>query len=61
MYTDHFNLTILPFENVPDPIFFFDRDDYARARKRLTESLKSGRGLLVVTGPIGSGKTTPAR
>ena len=58
MYTDHFNLTILPFENVPDPIFFFDKDDYARARKRLTESLKSGRGLLVVTGTIGSGKTT---
>lgn len=58
MYTKHFNLKILPFENVPDPLFFFDRDDYARARKRLTESLKAGRGLMVVTGPIGSGKTT---
>ncbi len=58
MYTEYFNLKILPFENVPDPVFFFDRDDYARARKRLTDSLKAGRGLLVVTGPIGSGKTT---
>ena len=58
MYTEYFNLKILPFENVPDPVFFFDRNDYARARKRLTDSLKAGRGLLVVTGPIGSGKTT---
>ncbi len=58
MYTEHFHLKKLPFENVPDPEFFFDRDDYARARKRLTESLKAGRGLLLVTGPIGSGKTT---
>ncbi len=58
MYTEHFNLNLLPFENVPDPTFFFDQDDYGRARKRLTESLKAGRGLMVVTGPIGSGKTT---
>src|SRR4030042_3144411 len=58
MYTEYFNLKILPFENVPDPVVFFDPDDYARARKRLTDSLKAGRGLLVVTGPIGSGKTT---
>jgi len=58
MYTGHFNLKILPFENVPDPMFFFERNDYGRARKRLTDSLKAGRGLMVVTGPIGSGKTT---
>ena len=58
MYAEHFNLKLLPFENVPDPAFFFDQDDYARARKRLTDSLHAGRGLIVVTGPIGSGKTT---
>jgi MSHA biogenesis protein MshM len=58
MYAEHFNLKLLPFENVPDPAFFFDQDDYARARKRSTDSLKAGRGLIVVTGPIGSGKTT---
>lgn len=58
MYTEHFHLKALPFENVPDPLFFFDQDEYGRARRRLTESLRAGRGLLVVTGPIGSGKTT---
>jgi general secretion pathway protein A len=58
MYIDHFDLKKLPFENVPDPIFFFDQGDYHRVRLRITESLKAGRGLIVVTGPIGSGKTT---
>jgi general secretion pathway protein A len=58
MYTKHFGLKILPFENVPDPMFFFDQGDHARIRKRITDSLKAERGLMVVTGPIGSGKTT---
>ncbi|MBI4710097.1 MAG: AAA family ATPase, partial [Nitrospirae bacterium] len=58
MYTNHFGLTRLPFENVPDPAFFFDQGDHARIRTRITDSLKAGRGLIVVTGPIGSGKTT---
>jgi general secretion pathway protein A len=58
MYTEHFDLTILPFENVPDPMFFYDEGDHARIRKQISASLQSGRGLIVVTGPIGSGKTT---
>ena len=58
MYTKHFDLHMLPFENVPDPKFFFDEGEHARVHKRITESFKAGRGLTVVTGPIGSGKTT---
>lgn len=58
MYTQHFNLHLLPFENVPDPLFFYDQGDHARIRKQISGSLQSGRGLIVVTGPIGSGKTT---
>jgi len=58
MYTEHFNFNILPFENVPDPLFFYDQGDHARIRKQISGSLQSGRGLIVVTGPIGSGKTT---
>jgi general secretion pathway protein A len=58
MYTKHFGLEMLPFENVPDPAFFFDQGDHARIRNRITESLKAGRGLTVVTGHIGAGKTT---
>jgi MSHA biogenesis protein MshM len=58
MYTKHFNLKLLPFENVPDPLFFYDYGDHALIRKQISGSLQSGRGLIVVIGPIGSGKTT---
>ncbi len=58
MYTQHFNLNALPFENVPDPLFFYNQGDHARIRKQISGSLQSGRGLVVVTGPMGSGKTT---
>jgi general secretion pathway protein A len=58
MYTEHFGLNKLPFENVPDPAFFFDEGDHARIHHKIRASLKAGRGLMVVTGPIGSGKTT---
>ena len=58
MYTEHFNLEKLPFENVPDPTFFFDQGDYGQIRSRIKNSLIAGRGLTIVTGEIGSGKTT---
>jgi general secretion pathway protein A len=58
IYAQHFNLNTLPFENVPDPLFFYDHGDHARIRKQISGSLQSGRGLIIVTGPIGSGKTT---
>lgn len=58
MYTEHFGLNKLPFENVPDPQFFYNQGDYSRIRDQISGSLQSGRGLIVVTGPIGSGKTT---
>ncbi len=58
MYTKNFNLKKLPFENVHDPTFFFDQGAYSKIRNRLKNSLIAGRGLIVVTGPIGSGKTT---
>lgn len=58
IYTQHFNFNKLPFENVPDPLFFYNSGDHARIRKQISGSLHSGRGLIVVTGPIGSGKTT---
>jgi general secretion pathway protein A len=58
MYTEHFGLNILPFENVPDPAFFFDEGDYARIDSSIKHSVIAGRDLMIVTGPVGSGKTT---
>ncbi|MGH8509842.1 MAG: ExeA family protein, partial [Gammaproteobacteria bacterium] len=58
IYTDHFGLDALPFENVPDPAFFFNQGDYTRVLEHLIGCFRAGRGLMVVVGPIGSGKTT---
>lgn len=58
MYRKHFGIQLLPFENVPDPLFFFDSGDYHRVLKRMRDAVSVGRGLLAVAGPIGSGKTT---
>jgi len=58
MYTNHFSLQSLPFENVPDPAYFFDQGEYSRVFSRMIDSLRAGRGLMVVAGPIGTGKTT---
>ena len=58
MYTGHFGLAALPFENVPDLAFFFKGGDYDRILTRMTDALSAGRGLLAVSGPIGAGKTT---
>lgn len=58
MYLEHFGFRVLPFENVPDPAFFFNAGEYQRILRRITSAVGAGRGLMVVAGPIGSGKTT---
>ena len=58
MYIENFKLNKLPFENVPDPTFFFDQGDYGQIHNRIKSSMIAGRGLIIVIGPIGSGKTT---
>ena len=58
MYTSHFGFHLLPFENVPDPIFFFNQGQYNEILSTLMDSVNAGRGLTVLVGPIGSGKTT---
>ena len=58
MYKELLNLSKLPFENVPDPEFFFDSGGHARAFQNISSSVDVGRGLMVVGGPIVSGKTT---
>lgn len=58
MYLNHFGFNLLPFENVPDPVFFYDQGQYNEIMNILTDSVTAGRGLTVLVGPIGSGKTT---
>lgn len=58
MYREFFGFNALPFENAPDPKFFFDQGQYRSTYSLLLDSVAAGRGLMVVLGPIGTGKTT---
>jgi general secretion pathway protein A len=58
MYNDHFGLTGRPFQLTPDPRFYFDSATHRKAMAYLGYGLAQGEGFIVVTGEIGSGKTT---
>jgi putative secretion ATPase (PEP-CTERM system associated) len=61
MYESFFGLSDKPFKLSPDPKFFFASPHHDRAVSYLRYGLSQGEGFIVVTGPIGTGKTTIAR
>lgn len=58
MLVEAFGLRQDPFLDTADPAFYFETIACAHARRRLTECLAQGRGLALVVGPVGAGKTT---
>lgn len=58
MYTDYYRFNAKPFRLSPDPRFFFGSRAHARALAYLRYGLSQGEGFIVVTGGIGTGKTT---
>lgn len=58
MYNDHYGLSGRPFQLTPDPRFYFESATHKRAMAYLSYGLAQGEGFVVVTGEIGSGKTT---
>ncbi len=61
MYEDYYGFKEKPFQLSPDPRFFFASDHHQRALSYLQYGLDQGEGFIVITGPIGTGKTTIAR
>jgi general secretion pathway protein A len=57
MYNSHFGLRQRPFPATPDPARYYPATSHERALARLLHGLADGEGLLVLTGPPGSGKT----
>ena len=57
MYREYFNFTGSPFKLNPDPRFFFGSRSHNKAMAYLHYGLKQAEGFIVITGPIGSGKT----
>ena len=61
MFESHFGLSGSPFALNPDPAFFFASKGHARALAYLKYGVYQREGFIVVTGEIGSGKTTLVR
>lgn len=60
-YTEYFNLEREPFSNAPSERFYFNSDQHNQALLRLMYSVDSDKGLAVLVGGVGTGKTTLAR
>jgi general secretion pathway protein A len=58
MYLDLFKLNELPFRLSPDPAFLFLSKHHARAKAYMESAIWFTDGFVVITGEIGSGKTT---
>lgn len=58
MYLDHFKLQELPFRLSPDPEFLFLSKNHARAKAYMESTIWFTDGFVVITGEVGSGKTT---
>ena len=56
-----FNLNKEPFSNSPDPDFFFQTKEHLGCLQKLELSIRLHRGLSVVLGEVGTGKTTLCR
>ncbi len=61
MYTKFYGLTRKPFSLIPDPSFLYLSPKHKKALTTLEYGLVSQAGFTVITGEIGSGKTTLVR
>jgi len=58
MYLEHFQLKELPFRLSPDPAFLYLSHIHSRAKAYMESTIWFTDGFVVITGEIGSGKTT---
>ncbi|MDO8630155.1 MAG: AAA family ATPase [Phycisphaerales bacterium] len=61
MYADFFGLRELPFNNTPDPRFFYSTPDHEEALASLVYAVKERKGFVLLTGEVGAGKTLISR
>jgi general secretion pathway protein A len=58
MVDDFYGLTEKPFQLTPDPAFYFPSATHRKALSYLGYGLRQGEGYVVITGEVGSGKST---
>src|SRR5262245_38857974 len=58
LYEEHFGFLDLPFNVTPNPRFSYDNPVYREAFATLRYGIEARKGFIVVTGEVGTGKTT---
>lgn len=58
MYEDFYGFSERPFQLTPDPAFYFESLTHKKALSYLGYGLNQGEGFVVITGEVGSGKST---
>ncbi len=61
MYKKHFGLAETPFSIAPDPRYLFMSEGHREALAHLVYGVKSDGGFVLLTGEVGTGKTTVCR
>ena len=61
MYNEYFGLKDTPFSIAPDPRFLYMSDQHREALAHLLYGLSSDGGFVLLTGEVGTGKTTVCR
>ncbi len=61
MYENFFQLTSMPFNLTPNPVFFCQLKGHQEALNILQFCIKSGEGFIKIIGEVGSGKTLLCR
>jgi general secretion pathway protein A len=61
MYQDYFRLNEMPFSIAPDPRFLFMSDRHREAMAHLLYGVQGEGGIVLLTGEVGTGKTTICR
>ena len=61
MYEKFYGLRDIPFSLAPDPKYLFRTDSLLEVFANLQYGIENGKGIVVVTGEVGTGKTTILR
>lgn len=60
-YLDYFGFECMPFNNTPDSHFYFPTQKHEEALSRLLYAISERKGFVMISGEIGSGKSTLCR
>ena len=61
MYLEHYGLKEMPFGLTPDPRYIFKTESHLEVLATVKYGVEQNKGLIVVSGEVGCGKTTILR